>query len=191
MQASAITLQQAQADMRRAYFDGAPGIASSSAVWAAAGLAAVFASPREAVLALLFGGMLIHPLALLLCRGLGRSAKHDQRNPLASLAMATTVWLILSLPLAYVVSLHRVEWFFPAMLCVIGGRYMTFHALYGLRTYLLCGGVLAVAAFGLVRIGAGPATGAFAGAVIEAVFAAVMFRNAGIARMSPASTVGD
>jgi len=119
------------------------------------------------VLALLVGGMLIHPLGLLLCKALGRPAKHSTANPLASLALATTVWLVLSLPLAWVVSLHRIDWFFPAMLCVIGGRYLCFHTLYGLRTYLFCGAVLAGAGFLLVRLDAGPTAGAFAGSAIE------------------------
>ncbi len=63
---------------------------------------------------------------MVLLKALGRSGKHSPSNPLGSLALATTFWLILSCLLAYAVSLCRIAWFFPAMLLAIGGRYLTF-----------------------------------------------------------------
>ena len=86
------------------------------------------------------------------------------------------------------VSLHRIEWFFPAMLCVIGGRYLCFHTMFGLRAYLLCGAVLAAGGWLLVRFNAGPAAGAFAGAAIETVFAIAVLLGARAAAASRGRT---
>jgi hypothetical protein len=116
------TLAAAQRDMRSAYLGGAPGVLVSGLVWAVAGCVATWISPERAVWALFAGGMFIHPVAVLCTRLLGRSGRHTPGNPLAGLAMATTFRMIMMLPLAYGVSLLRIDLFFPAMLLVIGGR---------------------------------------------------------------------
>jgi hypothetical protein len=96
-------------------------------------------------------------------------------NPRGSLAFAGTLWLIFSLPLAYAASHQRIEWFFPAMLLVIGGRYLTFGARFGMRFYWALGLALAGAGFLLGRAAIAPAATALAGASIEHVFVLVAF----------------
>ena len=169
------TIADAQLDMRIAYYDGAPGILCSGIVWLLAGVVALKLSAQHAVWTLLIGGMFIHPAAILLNKLLGRSGKHHRSNPLASLAMASTFWMIMCLVLAYGVSMLRIEWFFPAVLLIIGGRYMTFATLYGMRIYWVIGIVLAAAAYPLCALGASPASGALAGGAIEVGFAAAVF----------------
>lgn len=168
-------LAQAQADMRHAYYGGAAGMLASSLAWACAAIAAVQASPRQAVWVLFVGGMLIHPVGVLVSKALGRPGQHARDNPLGALAWASTLWLIFSLPLAYAVSLLRMEWFFPAMLLVIGGRYLVFSSLFGMPVYWACGLSLAGAGYLLGSTGAAPATSAVAGAAIEVAFAAAIF----------------
>jgi len=165
----------AQRDMRLAYFDGAPGMLTSAAVWLTAGIVSLRASPERGVWALLIGGALIHPVSVLLVKALGRSGKHRSGNPFGSLALATTFWLVLSCVLAYAVSLLRIEWFFPAMLLVIGGRYLTFSTIFGARIYWACGAALMLAGYALWRANAAPAYGAFSGAALEATFAIAIF----------------
>jgi len=172
--AKALTIADAQRDMRHAYMDGAPGVLISGTVWFIASMVCILHSPRQAVWALFVGGMLIHPAALVLLKLLGRPAVHARGNPLGALALSTTIWMILALPLAYAVSVLRIDWFFPAMLFVIGGRYLCFSTLYGMRIYLLFGAVLALAGYALASLGASAAAGAFAGAAIEAGFGAFM-----------------
>jgi hypothetical protein len=167
-------LGAAQRDMRNAYLGGATGMLASALVWAAAGCVATWMSLQHAVWTLFIGGVFIHPVGMLLARVLGRTGKHASDNPLGALAMATTVWMIMMLPLAYGISLWRADLFFPAMLLVIGGRYLCFQVLYGSRLYWVCGALLAMAAYGLAALHAPPALGGFAGAAIEAVFAAVL-----------------
>ena len=117
------------------------------------------------------GGVLIHPASVLICKLLGSTGAHSKDNPLGSLAWASTIWLIFSLPLAYGVALYRIEWFFPAMLLIIGGRYLVFASLFGMRLYWALGLSLAVAAHLLSRTAASPVVSAFVGAGIEALFA--------------------
>lgn len=168
-------LADAQRDMRHGYFSGAPGVLASAIAWLAAGVVAILVSPVGAVWALFIGGMFIFPVGVVLAKFLGRPGRHSRGNPLGTLAMEGTVLLMLALPLAFVVSLYRVEWFFPAMLLVIGGRYFTFATLYGTRKFWALGGILAMTAFVLVATSMPPAVGAFMGGSIELLFAAVLF----------------
>ena len=173
-----LTFTQAQADMRSGYFDGAPGILVSGLVWLVAGLVAVLASERIAVLALLFGGAAIHPLSVLVTKLLGRPGAHSKGNPLGRLAIEGTFWLLAGIAIAYGMHDLRPEWFFPAMLLIIGGRYLTFQSLYGLRIYWACGAILCIAGLALALARAPVPIGAFAGASIELIFAALVFSQA-------------
>ena len=168
-------LSQAQADMRWAYLGGASGMFASSIVWLGAAIATTQTSAEQAVWVLFIGAILIHPAGVLIAKLFGRPGNHSTGNPLGPLAWASTLWLIFSLPLAYAVSLLRIEWFFPAMLLVIGGRYLVFSSLYGMRIYWGCGLTLAGAGYWLGQTNASPTLSAFAGATIEAAFAAVIF----------------
>lgn len=171
-----MTFDDARADMRDAYAGGAPGILASAIAWAIAGLVALGPVPRNAVLALFAGGVLIFPVSVVSCKLLGRRGAHAKTNPLGPLAMEATAPLLAGLPIAYLVSLDHLAWFFPAMLLVIGGRYFSFATLYGLALYRVLGGALCGAAFGLAFLRAGLPAGAFTGAAIEAAFAVVAWR---------------
>jgi hypothetical protein len=170
-----MNIEVAQADMRHAYLGGAAGIFASACAWLAASITATMSTDRAAIFALFIGGMFIHPVAMLLSKLAGRPGTHDKANPLGKLAIETTVWLLLAIPVAFLASLQRPEWFFIAMLATIGGRYFTFATLYGMRVYWLCGAALAFAAFGLAASNANAFVVAIAGAGIEFVFAGVVF----------------
>lgn len=180
-----MTFEEAQADMRRAYYDGATGIVSSATAWLAAGITAWTSTAQASIAMLLVGGMFIFPLSVALSKGLGRSGAHAKGNPLAPLAASGTVWMLLSIPIAYGAALHRAEWFFPAMLLVIGGRYMTFATLYGLRVYYVLGAALVLAGVALVMTQMPVWIGALAGAAIEYVIGAVVFARASAPAVQP------
>jgi hypothetical protein len=169
---------EAQANMRSGYYSGAPGILVSGCVWLAAGLVAALGSSAIAVLVLLAGGALIHPASVVLSRTLGRAGAHERGNPLGSLAIEGTFWLLAGIAVAYGISVLRLEWFFPAMLLLIGGRYFTFQTLYGLRTYWICGAVLCLAGLGLGLARAPADLSALTGAAIELAFAVLVFAQA-------------
>ncbi|MBK8285228.1 MAG: hypothetical protein IPK97_10330 [Ahniella sp.] len=168
-------IKDAQQDFRFSFFAGATGLFASASVWLAAGLVGLAKSPGIGMLTLFFGGMLIYPLSLVLCRLLGRSGKQLPDNTLANLGMESTVQMLLGIIMAFALASFRIEWFFPAMLVVIGGRYLLFATLYGLKLYWLCGGILIAAAAVLVMINAPVLWGAFVGSAIEFAFAAILY----------------
>lgn len=170
---ASLTFVAAQQDMRTAYLGGAPGLFVSGSVWAIAGLVCLRHSPQAAVWALYAGGVMIHPVSALLTRALGRPARHQAGNPLGMLAFATTIWMIMMLALVYGIALWRIELFFPAMLFVIGGRYLTFATLFGRKLFWACGAVLALAGYALAARHAMPAAGAFTGAAVEIAFGCI------------------
>jgi hypothetical protein len=105
----------------------------------------------------------------------GASGKHAPTNALGRLALEGTVWMLMCLPGAYAVSRYRIDWFFPAVLMIIGGRYLTFATLYGARVYWALGGSLGVAAVVAVVLAVAPPAAALAGATIELAFGVAMF----------------
>lgn len=167
-----MTMEQAQADMRRGYYSGATGIVASALAWAVAAGVAAGVSPTHGIWALLLGGVLIFPVGLLLCRLLGALGTHSKGNPLGQLAGASTFWLIFSLPIAYGLGLSNPSWFFLAMLLTIGGRYLVFASLYGMRLYWVLGLTLAVAAVVLALTRSPLIVVVAAGAAVEFAFGA-------------------
>ena len=190
MTTTLLNIDDAQRDMRFGHFGGAPGVLASAVAWLVAGVVAIFVSPVGAVWALFIGGMFIFPVGVVVAKILGRPGAHSRGNPLGALAMESTVLLMLCLPLAFVVSLYKLDWFFPAMLLVIGGRYLTFASLYGSRLFWALGGVLALASFLLVATRMPAMVGAFAGGLIELAFAMGLFflaskERAPLSKISP------
>jgi hypothetical protein len=169
------SIEHAQQDMRDAYASGATGVLASSIAWYVSAGVALTMTPQKAVIALFIGGMFIFPLSVVISKLVKRSGAHAKDNPLAGLAMENTVWMIAMLPIAYLASLLRIEYFFPAMMLIIGGRYLTFKTLYGLRVYWVCGFALIGAGFALGMMRVSPVIGAFTGATIELVIAVYLF----------------
>jgi hypothetical protein len=169
------TITQHQEDMRRAYHWGALGIVTSGLVWLAAAIVAYVNDPKNAVWTLFIGAMFIFPVGNVLDRLSGASGKHASDNPLGRLAMEGTIWMIMCLPAAYLLSRTNMSWFFPAVLMVIAGRYLTFATLYGTRLYWVLAALLAVAAYACVALKASPFVGALAGALIEIIFGIALF----------------
>jgi hypothetical protein len=173
-----MSMRDAQADMRHAYLGGAAGVFASGLAWLVAGIVGLTVSPYGAIAALFFGGMLIHPAAILLSKLAGRPGKLQKHNPLAPLALEGTIWMLLLIPLALYVATRWPQYFFIAMLLIIGGRYLTFATLYGTRLYWLLGALVAASAFALIAMKASVATTALTGATIELIFALLLFRSA-------------
>jgi hypothetical protein len=170
-----LTIADAQRDMRFGYLGGAPGMLVSALVWLAAGVVALYGAPMQPVVALFVGGMLIHPIGVLLTKALRRPGAHTKGNPLGALALESTIQMLMCLPLVYGAYLLKPEWIFPAMLLVIGGRYLTFQSMYGMRVYWACGAALGVAGYLLTKNGAPMAVAAFTGSAIEFAFAAFIY----------------
>lgn len=168
------TLREAQADMRSGYANGSVGIIVSGIIWLTSALVAFQFSNKQAIWTLLIGGMFIYPLSVLLAKLLGLSDAHTKGNPLANLAMEGTLFMLMCLPIAFGLSLQHSEWFFQAMLLIIGGRYLTFASMYGDRLYWVLGGTLGIAAYVLFGFGAKSMVSAMTGSFIEITFGLYM-----------------
>ena len=172
------TTKLAQAEMRNNHMNGATGIVVSGLVWLTSSFVAFNYSSKQAVWALLIGGVLIHPLSTIFNKIIGVKGTHSKNNPLANLAMEGTFYMLMCIPLAYGLSLQRIEWFFPAMLMIIGGRYLTFNTIYGNRLFWVLGGILGFAGYILFSLNAKPYISALTGGGIEILFGLFMYLDA-------------
>lgn len=136
---------EAQKDMRTSYYGGGPGAFASGIIWIIAGVTALISSREISVMIFFFGGMLIHPIGILLSKLLGRSGKHKKENPLSVLALESTFLLFIGLFIAFFTVQIRPDWFFSIMILIIGGRYLIFSSIYGMRIYWSFGAILILA----------------------------------------------
>ena len=168
------TLSQAQEDMSTSYANGSIGIIISGLIWLTSAIVSFQFSAKEAIWTLLIGGVFIHPLSVLKGKTMGLSGKHKKGNPFGNLAMEGTIFMLMCLPIAFGLSLQHSEWFFQAMLLIIGGRYLTFASIYGKRIYWILGGVLGVAAYLLFSFKIQSFGSAITGSLIEITFGLFM-----------------
>ncbi|MDC8003879.1 hypothetical protein POV27_07435 [Aureisphaera galaxeae] len=168
------TLNEAQRDMCSGYAVGAVGVLVSGSVWLISAFVATYFSANIAIWTLLIGGAAISPISSIIEKFMGLNG-HKKGNPLKNLAMESTVWMIMCLPLAYGLSLQKVEWFFQAMLLIIGGRYLTFATLFGKRVYWFLGASLGIAAFLLFRFEMKSFGSLLTGSLIEIVYGIFMY----------------
>ncbi|QIP17919.1 hypothetical protein G8759_22250 [Spirosoma aureum] len=169
------SVKAAQTDMRSAYLNGATGVLVSGLVWITTAVVISLFSTKHAIWALLVGGALIHPIGTLVNKLLGVKVPINKDNPLASLALEGTIFMRMSIPVAYGLALVRPAWFFQSMLMIIGGRYLTFHTLYGNKLYWLLGGVLGLSAYGLYTSNAQAMITTLTGGLIEIGFSIILY----------------
>lgn len=134
----------AQREVRLTFMGGFPGQLVSGLIWLASAALATWGTPRNAFLVLAVGGAFIFPLTQLLLRAMGRRASLDPANPLGALAMQIAFTIPLSLPLIGAAMLHRLNWFYPAFLIVVGAHYLPFVFLYGMWTFALLAALMIV-----------------------------------------------
>lgn len=150
----AMDVAAAQADIRRAYVGGGPGIVISGLVWSAASLALARNGIAFAFAVLFVGGMLIFPLSKLIVRFGFRRADESAGNPIGRVALESTFAMIGVLLLAWLLLGSRPEAAFPVAAVAIGTHYFPFRTLYGdARYWLLALLVTLVGLAGLLRPG--------------------------------------
>ncbi len=168
-------IKTAQADMRHAYYSGATGAIVSASAWLLSAFVALYFGELASIITLFLAAQFIFPLSVLVSKLLGRPGTLSKDNAFGMLGLEATAILIFCYPLAYVVSLSYSEWFYPAMLILIGVRYFMFTTLYGDKTYWAFAAVLVLAGYGLAILHAPFHVGAFAGAGIEYIFGVIIF----------------
>lgn len=162
----------AQQDFRRAYVGGGPGVLVSGLVWLAAASTAQSQGIGRGFAVLFLGGMIIHPVSTILCRTLFGRAKEATGNPLAGVALESTIAMIGGLVAAWILIPLRAEYVFPVAAIAAGTRYAVFKTIYGDRLFWLLAGLMS--GVGLMVIFGGaplPLSPAFAVGGIEVMFA--------------------
>ena len=130
-----MTITEAQREIRTRFVGGFYGQLVSGLLWLAAAGAATWRGPRASILVLVLGGFFIFPATELLIRTFGERKPLSAANGLRALGMQVAFVLPLSMPLLLPVSLHRLNWFFPAMMILLGAHYLPFVFLYGMRLF--------------------------------------------------------
>lgn len=169
------SFNQAQIDMCKSYANGSIGIIVSGCIWLISAVIANQYSPQKAIWMHFIGGMFIYPISIVISKFNGLSGTHTKGNQLGILAMEGTIWMIMCLPLALALSLQHPEWFFQAMLLIIGGRYLTFATIYGNRTYWFLGFILGISAYILYNFKVQSFGSLLTGSLIEISFGIFMF----------------
>ena len=99
-------MTDAQADLRRAYVDGGPGVIVSGVVWLIAAWVEARTGTATAFAVLFFGGMAIFPVSLLIDRGILRRARENPANPGGMLVLEATIAMIAGLFAAWLFLRH-------------------------------------------------------------------------------------
>ena len=137
-----MNISDAQFEMRSRYRGGFYGQLTSGILWTISAAAAYWNSPRAGVLILVFGGLFIFIGTELLARLEGPRASISKEGGLNELGMQVAFVLPASMPLLYPVAMYRLEWFYPAMMILLGAHYLPFAFLYGMKMFLVLAAVL-------------------------------------------------
>lgn len=165
----------AQADLRRAYVGGGPGAIVSSLVWFAAAIIEAQHGIPLAFKVLFFGGFLIFPVSTLLCRFAFRRAKDSIDNPLALVALESTIAMIGCLFAAWLFVPLAPDLVFPIAAIAVGTHYAAFKTAYGDRLFwILAAAITSVGLFAIFKVIYIPGGPVLAVGVIELLFGAAL-----------------
>ena len=132
-------ISDAQRDVRSVFLGGFAGQLVASCIWCVSAALATWYSTKAAIVMLLVGGFFIFPLTQLLLRLMGRPFSLPKGHPMNALGMQVAFTLPLNLPLVGAAALYRLNWFYPALMIVLGSHYLPFIFMYGMPQF----GVLA------------------------------------------------
>jgi hypothetical protein len=150
---NAMTIADAQADLRRAYVGGGPGLIVSGLFWLAAAAVQASYGTETAYLVLFFTGTLIFPSAILVRSMIFRRERERADNPLGRTALESTIAMIAGLVLAWLVLRIRPDWAFPFAAIAVGTHFFAFRTAYGdWRFWLLGAALTAIGAVELLDI---------------------------------------
>lgn len=182
-----MTVEDAQADLRRAYVGGGPGVFISGLIWCATAAIARDRGIGSAFLIFFFAGMLIFLLATLTCRFLFRRVKEMPGNPFGGTALESTVAMIGGLFAAWLFLPFQPEYVFPLAAIAVGTHYSVFRTVYGDRLFWLLAALVAAVGFlGIYRAALLPGGPILVVGLIELLFGVLLTSRA--LRMGPAVT---
>jgi hypothetical protein len=139
-----VEIVDAQRDVRTVFVGGFAGQLVSSCIWFLSAAVGTWRSPKLAMEVLVILGIFIFPLTQLVLRMMSRPASLPKGHPMNGLGMQVAFVLPLSLPLVFAATAYRENWFYPALMIVLGAHYLPFIFMYGMPQF----GVLAAALLG-------------------------------------------
>src|SRR5205807_3245752 len=158
--------------MRSVYIGGFWGQLVSSVIWLASAALGTWVSPKASILTIVIGGFFIFPLTQLLLRLSGRRARVSKENTFHSLGMQVAFVLPFSMLLLVPVGLYNLNWFFPALMVLLGADYFPFATLYGMSIFLFLAGILIGAGVVIAQyFSATSSLGAWVGGLVLFAFA--------------------
>jgi hypothetical protein len=132
----------AQCEVRSVYIGGFWGQLLYSIIWLASAAMGTWVTPKASILTIVVGGAFIFPLIKMLLRFSGRPASVSKENPFNMLGMQVALVAPFSMLLLIPVALYNLNWFFPALIILVGAHYLPFATLYGMRMFLFLAGIL-------------------------------------------------
>jgi hypothetical protein len=135
-------VEDAQREVRTVYVGGFWGQVVSATIWLASAALGSWVTPRVAIWAILVGGFFIFPITQVLLRLQGRPASLAGNNPLRNLAIQVAFTLPLSMLLLFPVTVYRLNWFYPALMILVGAHYLPFTFQYGMRMFIFLAAIL-------------------------------------------------
>jgi hypothetical protein len=147
-----MNISEAQKEMRIRFAGGFYGQLVLGLLWLASASLATSRGSQAGMTTLIVGSVLIFSITELLVRVGGVKGWISAENSLRELAMQIAFVLPLSMSLLIPVSLYRLNWFYPAMMVLLGAHYLPFVFLYGMRIFaalaaLLVGGGVLIALY--------------------------------------------
>ncbi|HKT24789.1 MAG TPA: hypothetical protein VJR04_09295 [Terriglobales bacterium] len=165
-------IEDAQREVRTVYVGGFWGQLVSSVIWLASAVAGAWATPKASILTVVLGGFFIFPLTQMLLSLSGNKRSVGRENSLNSLGMEVAFVLPISMLLLVPVGLYRLNWFFPALLVLVGAHYLPFAFLYGMRMFLILAGLLIALGVVIALYFSGTfSLGAWSGGMVLFIFA--------------------
>jgi hypothetical protein len=165
-------IQDAQRESRSVYIGGFWGQLVSSVIWLAGAAVGTWVSPKASILTVIIAGFFIFPLTQLMLRLSGRRASLSKENQFNSLGMQVALVMPFSMLLLVPVGLYNLNWFYPALMILLGAHYLPFATLYGMRMFLFLAGILMAAGVVIARNFSGTfSLGAWIGGLALFVFA--------------------
>jgi hypothetical protein len=137
-----MNIQDAQREVRSVYIGGFVGQLVSSAIWLVSAALGRWVTPKASILTLVIGGFFIFALTQMLLRLSGRRASVSRENLFNGLGMQVAFALPFSMLLLVPVGFYKLNWFFPALMILVGAHYLPFATLYGMRMFLFLAGIL-------------------------------------------------
>lgn len=143
-------IEDAQRDVRRAFLCGSAGQLVTAVLWAGSAACSTWMSPRAGMWFLVVACIFIYPLTRLTLALVGHRVSLEARHPMNALGMQTAFVVPFCLPLVGAATLHNRNWFYPAVMLLVGAHYLPFVFMYGMPEFAVLAGVLIAGAMASV-----------------------------------------